>query len=129
YYFPGALDLKKIEGALPLFFGEHNFKAFTAANSGRENFVRTLDLITVNREGDYVYFDFWGRGFLYKMVRSISGSLIDLGRGYFGKDVIEKALETGDRSVLSLTAPSKGLSLIKIYYNDEYELDKEKSLR
>ena len=129
YYFPGALDLKKIEDALPLFFGEHDFRAFTAANSGREDFVRTLDLITVKREGDYVLLDFWGRGFLYKMVRSISGSLIDVGRGYFGKEVIEKALETGDRSVLSLTAPSKGLSLIKIYYNDEYELDKEKSLR
>ena len=91
--------------------------------------MRTLDLITVKREGDYVLLDFWGRGFLYKMLRSISGSLIDVGRGYFGKEVLEKALETGDRSILSLTAPSKGLSLIKIYYNDEYELDKEKSLR
>lgn len=129
YYFPGTLDLEKIEDALPLFFGEHDFKAFTAANSGRDNFLRKLDLITVQREGEYVLFDFWGQGFLYKMVRSISGSLIDVGRGYFGKDVLEKALSTGDRSLLSLTAPSKGLSLIKIYYNNEYELDKEKSLR
>lgn len=129
YFFPGNLNLEKVKEMLPLFFGEHNFKAFTAANSGRDNFVRTLDLITVQRDGDYVYFDFWGRGFLYKMVRSICGSLIDVGRGYFGKETIEAALATGDRSLLSLTAPAKGLSLIKIYYNDQYDLDKDKSLR
>lgn len=129
YHFPGKLDLNAVEKAIPLFLGEKNFEAFTAANSGRTDFVRRLDLITVHSDGDHVFFDFWGGGFLYKMVRSITGSLIDVGRGYFGTDVIEAALATGDRSLLSLTAPSRGLSLIKIYYDEKYYLDKEKSLR
>lgn len=129
YHFPGNLDLERINEAIPLFLGEHDFKAFTATNSGRDNFVRRLDLITAERCGEHIYLDFWGGGFLYKMVRSICGSLIDVGRGYLGCDTVKKALETGDRSLLSLTAPAKGLSLIKIYYNNEYYLDKDNSLR
>ncbi|MBR5329475.1 MAG: tRNA pseudouridine(38-40) synthase TruA [Firmicutes bacterium] len=128
YHFPAKLDVAKMREAVPLLIGEHDFRAFTAANSGRNGFVRRLDLITVNPSEDYICLDFWGGGFLYKMVRSIAGCLIDVGRGYFDLDVIEKALATGDRTLLSLTAPAKGLSLIKIYYNDEYYLDKEKSL-
>ncbi|MBQ2764141.1 MAG: tRNA pseudouridine(38-40) synthase TruA [Firmicutes bacterium] len=128
YHFPGKLDAEKMKNAVPLFLGEKDFKAFTASNSGRNDFVRRLDAITIKSSGDYIFLDFWGGGFLYKMVRSIAGSLIDIGRGYFDTDTIEKAFATGDRSLLSLTAPSKGLSLIKIYYNDEYYLDKDNSL-
>lgn len=124
YHFPAALDLVMMKEGARLLCGEHDFKAFTAANSGRNDFVRRLDQITVNAEGDYVFFDFFGAGFLYKMVRSITGCLLDIGRGYFDLDVPKKALVTGERSLLSLTAPGKGLSLLKIYYNEEYDLDK-----
>ena len=125
YHFPGKLDLAIIKDAIPLLIGEKDFKAFTASHSGQKNFVRRLDRITAKREGDYVLFDFWGGGFLYKMVRSLTGSLLDVGRGYFDKKILVKALETGDRSLLSLTAPAKGLMLRKIYYNEEYYLDKD----
>lgn len=124
YHFPGVLDIAQMKEGAKLLCGEHNFKAFTAANSGRNDFVRRLDQITVKSTGDYLFLDFWGAGFLYKMVRSLTGSLLDVGRGYFGVDILEKALACGDRSLLSLTAPGKGLSLLKIYYNDEYDLDK-----
>ena len=129
YFFPGALDTTSMREAASLFIGEKDFHAFTAANSGRNNFVRKLDKIEISRDKEYILLDFWGEGFLYKMVRSISGALIDVGRGYFNTDVIEKALLSGERSLLSLTAPAHGLTLIKIYYDDEYYLDKEDPLR
>ena len=129
YFFPGALDTERMREASSLFIGEKDFRAFTAANSGRDHFVRKLDKITVSRDKEYILLDFWGEGFLYKMVRSISGALIDVGRGYFGADVIEKALLSKDRSLLSLTAPAQGLTLIKIYYDEEYFLDKGDPLR
>ena len=129
YFFPGELDTALMGEASSLFIGEKNFRAFTASNSGRNNFVRKLDKIEISRDGEYIFLDFWGEGFLYKMVRSISGALIDVGRGYFGMNVIEKALLSGDRSLLSLTAPAYGLTLIKIYYDDEYYLDKGDPLR
>lgn len=125
YHFPAGLELAVMKQGASLLCGEHDFKAFTAANSGRNDFVRRLDRIAITASGDYLFLDFWGGGFLYKMVRSITGSLLDVGRGYFGLDVLERALATGDRSLLSLTAPGKGLSLLKIYYNEEYFLDKD----
>lgn len=125
YHFPGKLDLARIKDAIPLLVGEKDFRAFTASHSGQKNFVRRLDQITVKQEGAYVLFDFWGNGFLYKMVRSLTGSLLDVGRGYFDRNVLIEAIDTGDRSLLSFTAPAKGLMLRKIYYNEEYYLDKD----
>ena len=125
YHYPFPLDLGKMESAIPIFLGEHDFEAFTATHSGRSSFVRTLDLITVNRNGNYVFFDFWGKAFLYKMVRSITGALLDVGRGFLTAETVADAMNTKTRSLLSLTAPAKGLCLEKIYYDNEYYLDKD----
>lgn len=129
YRYGGCLDVAKMKAATEIFIGEHDFTAFTARHSGRKSFVRRLDQITISREGEYIHLDFWGGGFLYKMVRSIAGCLIDIGRGHFDLAVAQKALLTKDRDLLSLTAPARGLTLIKIYYNDEYFLDKEQAIR
>lgn len=129
YGFGGKLDVEQMRSAAAIFSGEHDFTAFTAAHSGRENFVRRLDLIRVQREGDDIQLDFWGNGFLYKMVRSITGFLIDVGRGHLAPAVGEQALKTKDRSLLKLTAPARGLTLVKIYYDNQYFLDKENSMR
>ncbi len=129
YAYGGQLRLDLMAAAAGVFIGEHDFTAFTATHSGRKNFVRRLDRITVSREGDNVHLDFWGGGFLYKMVRSIAGCLIDIGRGHLDIGIAQRALCTKDRSLLSLTAPARGLTLIKIYYNDEYFLDKDELIR
>lgn len=129
YHYPIPLNLAEIEAVIPIFLGEHDFEAFTATHSGRSSFVRQLDLITVTRSNDYVFFDFWGKAFLYKMVRSITGALIDIGRGFLTAETVAEALASKNRSLLSLTAPAKGLCLEKIYYNDEYYLDKDCVMR
>ena len=69
YHFPGKLDLGRMREAIPLLLGERDFKAFTAANSGRTDFVRRLDLITITPSEEHIYLDFWGGGFVLKMVR------------------------------------------------------------
>ena len=117
YYFPEKLNLDLMRKAADIMVGEHSFEAFTAANSGRTNFIRKVDRIDIIEEDPYVYIDVFGAGFLYKMVRSLAGALIDVGRGYLDKNVIAEALQTGDRSVLSLTAPGRGLCLISIDYD------------
>lgn len=129
YAYGGNLDLALMTAAAEAFKGEHDFTAFTAAHSGRKNFVRRLDRVAVSREGDDIRLDFWGGGFLYKMVRSIAGCLIDIGRGRLDAAVAQRALLTKDRSLLALTAPARGLTLVKIYYNDEYFLDKDQPIR
>lgn len=128
WHYPCSLDLQAITEGISLVEGEHDFRAFTAVNSGVDNFVRRVDKITVHQEaGDWV-FDFWGHGFLYKMVRSLVGYLVDVGRGFFGPETALAAFASGDRSLLGYTAPAKGLTLVKIYYNDEYYIDKDQEL-
>ena len=104
--------------AARLLEGEHDFRAFTAAHSGRENFVRRLDRITVTTEGDLLYFDFWGRGFLYKMVRGLTGFLLDCGRGRFAPPHGSAVLQSGERSALGLCAPAHGLCLERVYFEE-----------
>lgn len=128
WHFPTKLSQTKMEQAIKYLQGEHDFKAFTAANSGKNNFVRTLDNIYLNNQNGDWYFDFWGPGFLYKMVRSITGFLVDVGRGALLPEVALQALKTGQREILGYTAPARGLTLVKIYYNDDYYLDKSKNL-
>lgn len=128
WHFPCKLDFQAISKGISYVEGEHDFKAFTAMHSGVDNFVRTVDKIAVWRRGDDCIFDFWGAGFLYKMVRSLVGYLVDVGRGYFPPEVAVEALKTGDRSLLGYTAPARGLTLVKIYYGDKYYLDKDNVL-
>ena len=128
WHFVPPLDVIRMKKALPYLVGTRNFKAFTAAHSGRSDFVRRLDAITVEKRGDDIIFDFLGRGFLYKMVRSITGFLVDVGRGHLAPETAERAIATGDRSLLGLTAPPQGLNLVKIYYDEKDFLDKLKTM-
>ncbi|MDO4541624.1 MAG: tRNA pseudouridine(38-40) synthase TruA [Bacillota bacterium] len=128
WHFPCTLDPQVIAEAISYVEGEHDFKAFTAAHSGVEDFTRRVDKIKVIRRDQDWIFDFWGHGFLYKMVRSLVGYLIDAGRGFFPAGIALEALATGNRELLGYTAPAKGLTLVKIYYDQQYYLDKEEIL-
>ncbi|MEE0775463.1 MAG: tRNA pseudouridine(38-40) synthase TruA [Bacillota bacterium] len=129
WHYPPPLNVAKMEEAVPHLVGERDFRAFTAAHSGKTDFVRRLDAIEIQKHGDDIIFDFWGQGFLYKMVRSITGFLVDVGRGFLLPETAKTAIETGNRSLLGLTAPPQGLNLVKIYYDEEYFLDKMKTIR
>ncbi len=113
------VDLQLIKLAIQKLKGEHNFKAFCSSKSSAVNFVRTIYDITVETKGDYLIFKVCGNGFLYNMVRIIIGTLIDIGRGQLGVDVIDKMFETGDRSYGGKTASQKGLYLFDVEYNPE----------
>ena len=119
YHFPGKLDTDRMKEAIPLFLGEHDFRAFTAANSGRTDFVRRLDLITANTSNDCIYLDFWGGGFLYKMVRNIAGTLLYVGLGKMKAEDIPKIILEKDHVKTGLTLPPYGLYFNEIYYSEE----------
>lgn len=116
WHFPRSLDLEKMQEARNHLLGSHDFRAFCASHSGRTNFVRRLDAVDLTLKEDVLTLDFWGNGFLYKMVRSITGYLLDVGRGRFSPDLGKEVLLTGRRQDLGVTAPARGLCLMKIYY-------------
>lgn len=94
--------------------GEHDFRAFRTAADCRENTVRQLlrvEVRTAGSDATLVEVIVTGSGFLHKMVRIIVGSLVDIGRGKLPQSALQKALDSGQRSDLGVTAPAEGLYL------------------
>lgn len=116
---PEPLDVARMEAALRLLVGQHDFRAFQ--NSGRpvSSTVRTLYECRIEEAGDYLYFWFVGDGFLYQMVRIMVGTLLEIGRGRLEPGVINEALQKGDRRCLGPTAPPHGLCLEAVHYRQE----------
>ena len=79
YHFPIKLDVKKMKEAAKFFEGEHDFKGFKASGTSSKSSVRTIYKAEVTKEGDRIYIELTGNGFLYNMVRIISGTLLDVG--------------------------------------------------
>ena len=116
------LNLKLIEEASRHFLGEHDWSAFSSAQTDSKSKVRTIhDLIVKSiwdeRSGSQIIeFRITGNGFLRYMVRSIVGTLLEVGRGEINSDTIQTAIITGDKKLVGPTAPSQGLTLKEVYY-------------
>lgn len=119
---PKPLDVARMTNAARLFLGEHDWTAFCSARSDAETRVRTITEFTVNSRWDdraqatVIEFRISATGFLRYMVRSIIGTLLDVGRGESDGDTIQKAMITGDRRLVGKTAPAQGLTLLRVEY-------------
>jgi tRNA pseudouridine38-40 synthase len=118
-----VLDVGRMNEAARLFLGKHDWTAFSAANSDAENRVRTISESSVELRWDaraqasIIEFRVTGDGFLRYMVRSIIGTLLEVGRGEKDFDTIQTAIVGGDRGLAGQTAPAHGLTLVKVYYD------------
>jgi tRNA pseudouridine38-40 synthase len=117
------LNVGKMNDAARLFLGEHDWTAFSAANSDVENRVRTVKDFTVESIWDaranasIIQFRITANGFLRYMVRSIVGTMLEVGRGEKDSDTIQTAIVNGDRSLAGQTAPAGGLTLLTVDYD------------
>ena len=84
------------------------FPQFRDRLAHRELSVRTITHLTVNRFGDWVWLDVEADGFLYKMVRAIGGTLMNVGRGYWPESQVAVILHAEDRTQAGPTAPCAG---------------------
>lgn len=113
------LNLDKMRDAAARCVGTHDFEGFAAAGHGRASTVRTIFFCDVEREGDDVTIVVEGDGFLYNMVRILSGTLVEVGRGAFEPDMIDTILTTHDRRHAGPTLPPTGLWLQWIRYDSD----------
>ncbi len=115
WHIPGDLDMEALHAAAAKLIGTHDFASF-AANRGKpdENTVRTIYDIAINARGPVLTLSFKGDGFLYKMVRLITGSLIRCAQGRADREWIEKLLARETKT--SFAAPAHGLYLEKVLY-------------
>ncbi len=115
------LDIDAMNDAAKIFIGEHDFSAFSAsrgAGSKKINPVKRIYRLELTRKGKEIKLTADGNGFLYRMVRMLSGALVGVGMGKIDKSELQKALDSGIRANLFESAPACGLFLDKVFYRD-----------
>jgi tRNA pseudouridine38-40 synthase len=116
------LDVAKMTDAARLFLGEHDWTAFSSAQSESDSRIRTINDLTVETRWDdraksaMIVLSFTANGFLRYMVRSIAGTLIEVGLGVKDFDTIQTAIVTGERNLAGKTASAQGLTLLRVEY-------------
>lgn len=110
------LDTDAMRRGAAVLRGRHDFRSFETNWPNRMSSVRTVSHLSVARLGDWIWIDVEADGFLYNMVRSIAGTLINVGRGYWPETEVARILEAGDRKQAGPTAPAQGLFLMRVTY-------------
>jgi len=116
------LDLKRMKSTADLFPGEHDWTAFSSAQTDVESRVRTITRLAVNQRFDQrahapmIEITVSAGGFLRYMVRSIAGTLLAAGRGEMDEETVLQAIAEGNRSLVAATAPARGLTLLSVDY-------------
>ena len=111
------LDLEKMRQAAEFILGEHDFKSFCSAKTQVTDTVRTVyDLKLERDQEDVITIRITGSGFLYNMVRIITGTLLEVGKGDYPPEKVKEILAAKDRKMAGATARPEGLTLVQIRY-------------
>ncbi|MBQ3379629.1 MAG: tRNA pseudouridine(38-40) synthase TruA [Clostridia bacterium] len=116
HYRYGELDVQKMDEAAKFFIGTHDFSSCMAKGSQAKSTVRTVKYFNVEKKDGLIEFTVYADGFLYNMVRIMSGTLVEAGRGKIMPHDIEGILISRDRRRAGLTLPPHGLYLTKVDY-------------
>ncbi len=123
------LDVEAMERAAGYLLGTHDFAAFTSAKKSKKSTVRTIDEITFTKEYssvmrtvqepdlDLLRITYSGDGFLYHMVRILTGTLIEVGMHLRSPEEIPEILESKNREMAGPLVPAKGLTLMEVRYS------------
>ena len=107
------VDMKKASKYL---LGNHDFSSFRASGCQALSPIKTLDKIAIIKKKNIITLTFTARSFLYNQVRIMTGTLKDVGSGLINPEALKKILQKKKRASSGITAPSKGLTLYKVYY-------------
>jgi tRNA pseudouridine38-40 synthase len=110
------LDADAMHAAAQGLVGQHNFTTFRDVGCQSKSPIKTLDVARVKRHGDEVHLVFEARSFLHRQVRSMAGTLVEVGLGRWTAEDVKTALAARDRSACGPVAPSAGLYLTGVKY-------------
>lgn len=117
FHMPYKLDIEKMKKAIKHFEGEHDFAGFkSSGGSEKKTTVRNLTKCELIEDGSRIIIELTGNGFLYNMVRIISGTIVDIGLGKTNADEIDEIIASKDRTRAGKTLPPHGLYLVKVEY-------------
>ena len=115
-HIPQKLNVDEMKKAAKYFEGEHDFKGFKASGTSSKSSVRTIYSASVENNRNKIEIVLTGNGFLYNMVRIISGTLVDVGLGKIKAEDIPNIIDSRDRNLAGKTLPAHGLYLMKVEY-------------
>jgi tRNA pseudouridine38-40 synthase len=111
-----SLDTMAMREAAAVLLGEHDFRAFRSSDCDRKNTVRIIRRFEVSRAGTLLSLEIEGTAFLRNMVRILAGTLVAVGKGKMTIDDVRALLASGDRTQAGVTAPARGLTLVRVIY-------------
>ena len=121
WHYPQPLDVPAMHQAGQALVGRHDFSSFQSAGSPRPDSVRTIHALAVQRGSgeseEQISVEITGDGFLYNMVRSIVGTLVQVGKGAHAAQWVADVLQAQDRKAAGPTAPAHGLFLVSVEYD------------
>ena len=110
------LDVDAMKTAAKYLVGTHDFAAFTSAKNKKKSSVRSIESILFEQNGADIRISFRGDGFLFHMVRILTGTLVEVGLGVRRPEEIAAILDGKDRQKAGMLAPASGLCLMEVYY-------------
>lgn len=117
HHIPTPLDIDAMKEAANLLIGTHDFKSFCSNKRFKKSSIRTLFSIDIEKKDEQLLLlTYTGNGFLYNMVRILTGTLIEIGLGIRDAKEIPSILEGCNRGLAGHTAPAKGLFLVEVQY-------------
>ena len=116
YHYEKSLDVERMKQAAAYLTGTHDFTSFCGNKKMKKSAVRTVYAITFTEEGDDLFIDFRGTGFLQNMIRILTGTLIEVGDGRRKPEEIPDMLAQKNRECAGYTAPAQGLMLMNVEY-------------
>jgi len=111
-----GVDPEPMQLAANALLGRHDFRSFETEWPNRMSSFRTISSVSVARHDETVRIEIEADGFLYNMMRSIAGTLYQIGRGYWPVGKMREVVEIQDRREAGITAPPQGLFLVKVTY-------------
>ena len=119
YFYPKKLDEALMDRAARMFEGTHDFAAVRSVGTNVRSTVRTIHYCRVTRNGELLELKVCADGFLYNMVRAITGTVLYAAEGKLTPEDIPEILDSGNRTLAGPTAPPGGLYLTRVWYEDE----------
>ena len=109
-------DVERMRQAAERLVGKHDFTAFQSNRHLKKSAVRTIYSIDIREDGEELHIVYEGDGFLYHMIRILSGTILEAGRGERSLESIDEALKSGDRNLAGELLPGQGLTLLEVFY-------------
>lgn len=112
------LNVERMRAAAAVLCGTHDYRAFCSLKRFKKSTVRTVEAIRIRQEGPLIEIDYVGDGFLYHMVRILTGTLVETGLGLRNTESMKEILESRDRACAGRLMPPEGLMLVSVEYRE-----------